>query len=229
MYRLLPLALLTLVLIGCERRSTDQGSPLPDQDSEYLLAVVIDMSGSFADQMQADNGKAYRFFLEVVDRYFRNRVGANDRLILTQLSGSGGKRALLWDGEPRALQQDFPDAKAFHAFLLKHADPSGSRVHDALADTIDYLVAYPGVASGKSHSAVFVLSDMLENSANPQQSKDRALRALATYARHRGVVGMYWVEHGLVPEWRAQLRDAGLKSFVVESDIVSRPQLPTFD
>lgn len=229
MYRILPLALVTIVLLGCEKRSTEEASPLPDQDYEYVLAVVIDMSGSFADQMKAEDGKAYRFFLQLVDRYFRNRVGANDRLILTQLSGAGSKRALLWDGQPRALQQDFPDAKTFHAFLLKNADPSGSRVHDAIADTLDYLVAYPGVASGKSRSALFVLSDMLENSAHPEQAKDRALQALATYGRLRGVVGLYWVEHSLVPSWRTHLREAGLKSYVVESDIVSRPQLPTFE
>lgn len=182
------------------------------------------MSGSYAHLMTQD-GKAYRFTLRVADKYLR-RMDPNDRLIITQLSAT--EKALQWDGSPIALRRSFPTANAFRDFLLSKSDPAGSRVHDGIADTLDYLLANPRIASGKTRSAVFVLSDFLDNAPDSEKSKERLLKSLAGYGRAGGVVGFYWVDQSLVLEWRRQLNDAGVQHFVVESEIVADPPLPNF-
>ena len=75
----------------------DSGRPAPDEnmladDREYERVVVvgIDLSGSFLELM-AEQGKAWEFLLRVIDRYLRG--GANEKLILVQLSGN--TRALI--------------------------------------------------------------------------------------------------------------------------------------
>ena len=58
------------------------------------------------------------------------------------------------------MHKQFGTAKAFRDYLMQRADPAGSRVHDAVADTVNYVADYPGVAEGRTKSAVVVLSDM---------------------------------------------------------------------
>jgi hypothetical protein len=185
------------------------------------------MSGSYSEQMRTDSGKAYRFLMRVVDAFFRDRIGSNDRIVITQISSVD--RAMLWDGSPRALREEFPSPDAFRDFLLAHSNPNGSRVHDSIADALDYMMDRPGVAQKTTKSAVIVLSDMQENFPEPERSMARLTQALASYGRLGGVVGLYWVDQTLVPGWRKRLQSAGLRSWVVESDIVASPTLPNFE
>ena len=218
---LIPVAILS-TQSGCEPRHEDYVSPLVEQESEYALAILLDLSGSYADLMTKD-GAAYRFALRVVDKYLR-RMDSGDRLIITQLSAN--QKALLWDGSPIALRRTFSTANAFRDFVLSNSDPSGSRLHDGIADTLDYLLAYPAIASGKTRSAVFVLSDLLDTAPDPEKSKERLLKSFAAYGHAGGAVGLYWVDQSLVLEWRRQLNDVGVQHFVVESRIVADPPLP---
>ena len=229
--RRLVIALALLALLstqsGCEPRheNPDHASPIVHQDSEYVLAILLDLSGSFTELMTKD-GKAYRFAMRVADKYLR-RMDSNDRLIISQLSATN--KALLWDGSPIALRRSFPSANAFRDFLLSKSDPNGSRIHDGIADTLDYLLALPGVQSGKTKSALFVLSDMIDNAPEPEKSKERLLQALAAYGRAGGGVAFLWVDSSLVLPWRTHLKDAGIAHFAVESEIVVDPPLPTFE
>jgi hypothetical protein len=210
---------------GCERRRDEDESMLGTNRPDCSVAVVLDTSGSFAGRMD----EAFPFFVAVTDRYFRDRVGMNDELIVAQISGA--ERSLLWRGPPRALRQKFPDAAAFRSFVTARSDPNGSRVHDAVADTIEELLSRPGVAEGKVPTALLVLSDLQDTGATPEESLRRLTDALKAYRRAKGVVGLYWVDQPVVGAWRARLRAAGYdpSNSVVETDITATPALPNFN
>ena len=213
---------------GCEKCQEDkQSSPLVVQDTEFLLVIVLDVSGSFIEYVNEDSGKAYYYILSLIDKFFRNRLGSDDKIVLAQLSATD--KSLLWDGSPRTLRQSFPDAKAFRKFMLERSNPNGSRVHDGIADALDYVMDYPGVAAAKTKSAIFVLSDMDDNFPNPEQSKARLVKALSDYSCIGGAIGIYWCDQSLVPVWRKHLRQSGIRSWVVESEIVADPTVPSFD
>ncbi len=220
---------LTVVLFcGCEPRRqspADSSSTFAHQESQYVLTVLLDMSGSFQHEM-TDGGKAHRFNMRIIDRYFRERLGSNDQLIIAQISGDS--RSLLWQGTPLQLRKDFPSATAFGEFLRSKTNPQGSLVHDAIASTVDYILADPNVSSGTAKSALFVLSDLADTASSPE-SKERALQSLAAYGQAGGVVGLYYVDQSLVPEWRTNLRLAGIQESCVEADIVGTPTLPRFE
>lgn len=201
-------------------------SAFSPSETEYIVMILIDLSGSFAHQM-AEEGKAYEFALRIYDRYFRDRIGNNsDELIIAQLSGT--HRSLLWRGAPLELRQKFSSATEFKDFLLANADPRGSLVHDGMAHALEYMNSDPALANGKAQAAVFVLSDLLDNGSNPEASAPRVGKALADYARKNGVIGMYYVDQDLVLPWRQTLQAAGIRDYRVECMINETPDLPSF-
>ena len=224
--RVLTVLACLLILVGCSRRPEGVEPVLIEDDSEFVLTILLDLSGSF-ESLMADDGKAYEFALQVLDRYFRDQLGTNSKIIIAQISNTD--RSLLWQGTPRELRQQFPTAKAFRDFLRGKYDPNGSRVYDAVAQTVNYVLNDPNVSSGKSKSAMFVLSDMLDSTSDSEQSKQRALQALADYGQRGGTLGLYYVDQLLVEEWRQHARDAGIRQCCVQADIVGRPQLPNFE
>jgi hypothetical protein len=127
------------------------------------------------------------------------------------------------------LRREFPTPEAFRDMLLAKADPAGSRVNDAVSSAIEHVVSEPGVVSGRTKSAIFVLSDMLDNSPNRQESEQRLKHALAAYGRLGGVFGIYYCDQLALPAWRQRLADAGFREFHVESEIIGHPPLPTFE
>src|SRR5665213_2803801 len=167
MNRAIPLVAILLAL-GCQKRTGRP--PVVENENDYVLAVLIDLSGSFSREF-AERGKAHSFLLRIVDTYFRDRIGTNDQIIIAQISAAD--RSLLWQGTPLELRREFPSAAKFRDFLLSKADPTGSLVHDALTQTCDYVMSQPSVASGRAKSAVFVLSDMEDNGPEPGESKER--------------------------------------------------------
>ena len=89
----LMLLALTTFQLGCEERSLDEvPSPIVQEEHGFVLVFVLDLSGSFADKMFADDAKAYRFFLRSSDDFFRNRLGEPDQLILARGQGANGYR-----------------------------------------------------------------------------------------------------------------------------------------
>jgi hypothetical protein len=215
-------------LTGCKRRSDDKKDDtvsVGGEDADCLVLIAVDLSGSFAVPM-AEQGKAHEFVLRVADTYFRNSIGTNNRIVISQLSGVD--RPLLWDGTPVQLRRDFPSAAEFRDFLLKKSNPGGSRIFDGVSDVLDYAVSDPGVRKGKTRAAVFVLSDFIDNLSG-KDSENRLAQSLQAFGKTGGIVGFYFLDHAQVPTWRGHLSRSGIRQWVCESEIVAYPQLPTFE
>ena len=212
-----------LTVTGCEKRR-ESTRALTHDDSKFCMTIVVDLSGSFQQKM-AEGGAAHQFCHEVLSRYFKDRIGTEDKLIIAQISGT--ERALLWQGTPQQLRKEFSSPQAFAAFLRSKADPGGSLVHESLARTIEYVLSEPNVANGTAKSALFVLSDMLDTGDRTQA--ERLGNVMKEFGQHGGIVGMYYVDQSLVAPWREGLRRAGVKDFAVESEIVSKPNLPNIE
>lgn len=223
---LMGILVLTMLLPGCQQRADTDDLPVTAQDHDYVLLIAIDLSGSYAHLVQ-EQGRAYRFLQRAMARFFQNRAGANDRIVLAQLSGT--VPALLWDGSPETLRAEFPSAERLNQFLVSKSHPGGSLLHRGLADTVEYALKHPGIASGQSKTALLVLSDMDDNDADGPAQKERLLKALGEYGQKGGVVGIYWCDVPLVAVWRQHLQAARLKSSIVESGITPDPALPLFE
>jgi hypothetical protein len=226
MYRLAMVACLVLFL-GCQQRIKDE-TTFERDDGEYVMTIVLDMSSSFSELM-AEDGKGWAFVCQIIDKYFRERIGHHDKLILAQLSASD--RALVWKGTPLELRNEFHSAAEFRAWIEKKADPTGSRLYGGIIQAVEYTLADPVIASGKGKSAVFVLSDMIDNRGSDSTARDRAVSALAKIGKAGGSVGLYYVDVERCALWEQLLRDAGVPAdnMVVEADIVGHPMLPNFE
>jgi hypothetical protein len=218
----------TVTQSSCQRRH-DAGIPsLQQEKSDYVLAIVLDASGSFGRKMLANDAVAHRFFLRATEKFFRDRGATDDKIVVAQLSAE--RKSLLWEGKPTALRRRFPDTQAFNRFLLDNSKQEGSRVHSAIADTLDYVMDLPGVSEKQTRVLVLVLSDMKsENAEEPAASKARLLNSLQRFGRLEGAIGLYWVDQGLVSEWKEHLKDAGVRNSAVYSEIIDDPPLPLFE
>jgi len=219
---------LALLLMGCQKRIEQREGVFQTEDNEYVLTILLDMSGSFRGMM-AEDGKAWSFVSQVIDKYFRDRIGRNDKLILAQLSAND--RSLLWSGTPLQLRQEFSSGAAFRDWLVAKSDPRGSRVHEGIVQTVEYTLTDPMVADGKAKSAVFILSDMVDNASGGEGAREQAVNALAQVGKSGGVIGLYYVDVQLCSLWNRLLRDAGVpaNNLHIEADIVGRPVLPSFE
>lgn len=221
----------SVILSGCgefePRKVVDQQIIAPDE-KRVLVTIVLDMSGSFAGQM-ADQGKAYGFARQVVSTYFRETIGGDspDKILICCIGGTN--RSLLWQGTPAQLMQEFGSADAFRDFLRSRADNNGSRVHDSIRQSVEYLCSDPGIKAGTVKSAVFVLSDMLDNHPDSEASLKKMVEAITKYGKLGGSVGLYYVDQLILPTWREHMGSTGMKSVVVEGDFVGRPNLPNLD
>ena len=193
-----------------------------------MALLVLDLSGSFAEGMAKD-GVGYRFALRVIDKYFRGSIGTDDRLVIAQVSGNGD-RSLLWEGKPLDLRRQFPTADAFRDFLLSKADPSGSQVFKGLQNALHYVHADPRVAGGQARLAVFVLSDMLDTSADAKNDELHLNYEVSVLGRQGACVGMYYVDQQQALNWRHRMQAYGVTNCVVMSDITGGdPPLPNFE
>lgn len=227
MHRLLLIVLPIFIItnLGCERRDPASASPFHQDPADYVLLVAIDMSGSFREYM-TETGRAYEFILHALDRYFRDRLGGQDQVIITQLSGNN--RPLLWQGTPQRLRREFPDPSAFRDYLIAHADANSSRINDGIAESLDYVLHSQSVARGDAKTVALILSDM--DDTHPQQDKSdvRLASALSTFAG-RGKVGFYFCCQERLGDMRSKMTQAGINDYVLECDIHTQPPLPSFD
>ena len=223
--------LIPLALAGCieePRRSGGNSLFAPalggDDDEGFILVIALDLSGSMRDTMTANDGKAFAFACQVVDKYTHNSIGTADEVMLAQLSNTN--KPLLYQGTPDQLRRDFDDPDHFRVYLKAKSDPNGSLLHSGIADVIDYVLVQPGVATGKKKVVFLVVSDLLDTEQG--KSKARMTMALKRLAKVHVAVGLYWVDQTLVAEWKRALADAGIRNFVVESDVRWNPPLPEF-
>jgi hypothetical protein len=87
---------------------------------------------------------------------------------------------------------------------------------------------FPGVATGKTKTALFVLSDLEDNFPDSDKTRGNVMQSLATYTRMGGIAGFYYVSMQYLSLWRKEIRDAKIRNVVLEPEI-SDPKLPTFD
>jgi hypothetical protein len=215
-----------LSLAGCERYVVVESSPIHAVERGYILAIVLDTSGSFAQTMFEGDRAGYRFFLRASDQFFRDRMGENDRILITQLSAED--RTLLWEGPPLSLRRRFGNSASLRQFLEEKSNPGGSRAYAAVADTLDYLYELPGVSEGKTKVCVLVLSDMLDNSPTQETDRRQMADSLSRLAQADASIGFYWVDQMCLSDCRQCVADAGITDCVIECDVVDEPRLPSF-
>jgi hypothetical protein len=215
------LVLVLPLLFGCQHRIETETHTFSYTKPSRIVSIVIDMSGSF-QQLMADNGAAWQFVLLVIDTYFKNSIGSDDRLIISQISGA---TPLLWEGRPLDLRRDFPTPGSFRDFL-KSKSTDGSPIHLAVARSLEYEMS---VSDPTTKAAMFVLSDMEDNGEKTEAMKTRILAALSKFAQQGGAIGLYYVSDPYIEPWKKILQDSGFKEWRVESQIVSHPLLPNLE
>jgi hypothetical protein len=225
--------LLLLLLAGCSPRrdlavgneSAAPSASLGKTEEEKVIVIVFDLSSSFQQRM-ANDGEAYKFALHVIDRYLRDTIGSQDKLVITQISNT--QRSLLWEGTPMALRRQFPTPEKFRDFLLSKSDPNGSQVTKGLRNALQYLLSDAQVVSGKAKAGLFCMSDLLDTD-NVEREEGYLNHELSVLGLRGGLVGLYWVDQEQVGPWRHRLLALGVKNFRVESEIVGQPVLPSFE
>jgi hypothetical protein len=219
-------ALFLLLFAGCEPVGERQYSPIQPRKRGDMLVLVMDTSGSMAEKMFQGDAPAYNFSLRACEKFFRDRMGPDDRIVISQLSANN--RPLLWEGSPRSLKRRFKDAKALQEHIAKHSDPCGSRAYAAIADTLDYVCNLPATCDADSRVCILVLSDMLDNSPTQDEDRRRMVDALQRITQRNCGIGFYWVDQSQLSECRQCLVDAGIPEPVIECRIVDDPELPDF-
>jgi len=212
-------ALLPAALAGCTAYQPPQTvGQVQEEEPEYVMVVVLDLSGSYARYM--NDGKAWNAVTAMIRKFFRDRAGEADKLVIAQISRA--PQGPIWSGSPKAFRARFGGPWAFRD-LLKQYDGNGSRVFDSITEAVEYAMPL----MGKGRAGCFVFSDMEDNLSQPG-GEQRLVRALAAFAQKGGSVGIYWCAFREAPRWRAQLKGA-VKHFVVTADIDDDPQLPSWD
>lgn len=224
--------ILLTTIVGCTPvgpnagASSDQPivSPLTRDQFDQVLVVLIDKSESFKDLMRKD-GAGTRFLYDSVDHYFQARLTNNDILIVAQMSGN--RQALLWQGSPIHLRQRFNGPAELSDELEKKSAPGGSRIYDAISDSIELILSDPSMI--KSRLCFIVLSDMEQTLQDNYSTNQRLDQNLTALAKRGGVLGLYFVSTAECTKWRQKLTQFGFKDFVVEPSIHERPRLPSWE
>jgi hypothetical protein len=220
---LAPFIALCPPLTGCECTPYEppkNDSPFRQGLADYVMVVVLDLSGSY-ERLMLDDGKAWKALTSMVRKFYKERMGENDKLIIAQISAV--PVAPLWEGSPKAFGKSFPTGDAFRQFLKAKSNPNGSRVHDSITDAIDYALP---LVSGSGRAGLFIFSDMDDNLSKPG-SEERLVKAMGAFGQKNGAVGIYWCDMPLTPRWRGNVQRAGVRHWVVESEINAEPQLPS--
>ena len=196
-----------------------------ENEAEKTVVIIFDLSGSFLHLM-AEDGVAYQFTLATIDRFLRQTIGEETKLIIAQISAS--QSPLLWEGRPQDLRRQFPTPQKFRDFLLEQADPNGSRVNEGLSSTLSYLLTHRTVKAG-AEPTVLVLSDLMDNAPDGAEYEKQVISQLKELGDKGGAVGLYYVHQSVLTHWHNCLENSGLRDYRVECNIVGHPELPNFE
>lgn len=222
--------LLALQPTGCVRTdSLRQPVPFEQEDLDACLAYVIDQSGSFENIWEQGG---YELFLRISEKFFIESVGSETKIVIAQLSGSSAESVVLFEGRPGDLKSRFQSPEELRDFIRENADPTGSSVYEAARKVTDYLTAMPDVTEKTRLMTVF-FSDMMDSQHNQQERSLEGRRMLASLQSYRelgGTLAMYHVDPDETARWRRICDEAGFKKgqYVIESELVQNPLLPTF-
>lgn len=214
---------------GCiDSKPHQLAKPFEHRELDACLTIVVDMSGSFATSW---NDSAYRLFLELMDQFFTEGTGMEARVVIGQLSAN--EDAMLFDGRPEELRSRFLSAEELNAYLEEHSNPTGSAVFQATERAVAYASAMQGVTEHTRMMTV-VLSDLMDSEsdvdARRKAGKDM-LKTLTKYREMGGGIALYFVSPNEVERWQEILKTAGFEpgTYVIESSLIARPQLPRLD
>lgn len=213
---------------GCVPTQPHTTAPFAPTELESCLTVVVDMSGSFHGSLDE---QAYPLLVELMDRFFTHSSGGETRVVIAQLSGA--EQAVLYEGRPADLRNRFDSPDELAAFLRERSDPSASPVYRSVGQTLAHVNALPGVTE-RTRLMTVVLSDLDDNELRSERRSEdttRLVRALKRYRELGGALALYCVAPEEVSRWRQILQLAGFarERCVVESQLVARPTLPSFE
>ena len=214
-----------LLSIGCiERPTSRKAKPFEVVELESCLCLLIDMSGSFGTSWE---DRAHKLFLQLLDAIFAD-AGAESRVVIGQLSGND--QVVLFEGQPNELRRKFKSPEDLNSFLLKHADPSASKVYESTRKMVDYAAALNGVTD-ETRMVTVVLSDMADNTQDEkarEKAKDQVLKSLEEYHERGGGLALYFVSPDQAKNWNQMLTEAGFGAgeFVIETSLSESPRLP---
>lgn len=221
---------MALASTGCiESHATQADSqPFETQELDAALAVIVDMSGSFHD---AWDDRAYKLFLQLIDRYFTEGMGTESRVVLGQLSANGN--IILFEGTPAEMRNRFRSPEDLNEYLQQHSDPASSPVFQVTGKTVEFMSAMPGVTE-KTRLLTVLLSDMEDSEPSAELRRENGYKMLDSLKKYReqgGGLALYFVSQEETARWRRILSDAGFEpgSYVIEHEMVAQAKLPRFD
>jgi hypothetical protein len=202
--------------------------PFERRELDACLTIVVDMSGSFATSW---NDRAYRLFLELMDQFFTEGTGIEARVVIGQLSAN--EDSMLFDGRPEELRSRFRSADELNAYLQEHSNPAGSTVFQATERAVAYASAMQGVSENTRMMTV-ILSDLMDSETDVDARRKAGkvmLKTLTKYREMGGGIALYFVSPDEVGRWHEILKTAGFEpgTYVIESSLIARPQLPRLD
>jgi hypothetical protein len=219
------LAALSPALLGCDDHQDTKTPRFPTPTHDLLVAFILDTSGSFLDRMFSDKADAYRYFMDTVDDFSRQRVGCEDSILLTQISAE--RRTFLWEGSARDLMNDFQDADQLQRFFKDKSCPNGTRLYLGIADALDYIMEERGVKTGETEVVVIVLSDMIDAWEKPEESRARLVSSLRGFSKCHASLAFFWVDQLKFKEAKQLLLDAGIPEAEIKCGF-GKPKLPNW-
>ena len=205
---------------GCARHDTSKSVTFEVEETDYTLLIVADI-----DVIQS-NPRAFDFVTYAVEHYFKERVGTNDQIIISGLSGN--KRPLLFQGTPRDLRREMPTEEEFRKYLVARSE-KGRRINDGIAESLDFISHTSSVKRGKAAPIALIVSSMVDGEPESKESDDRVMAELIKYGKAGGQMAFYFCDQQRMAAVREKMEKAGFGWEILECDIYGRPPLPSFN
>lgn len=209
------LAMVLTLIAGCERRNKER-SVFQQEACAFVLLIAV------SDDVVA-NDDAYLFILKTIDKYFQDRIGTADQVIVARIEA---ERPLVWQGTPRTLRQKFPNAAEFRRHLTGPKAPGS--LHDGLTRSFGLLMETYSIKKGNAKAVTMILSDMNDDQPSTE-ANERFIDALVSYCKRGGQLAIYFCDQLRFEEIRAQTKKAGFDWVTLELDVHGDPPLPSFE
>ncbi|MEM7811334.1 MAG: hypothetical protein AAF532_07655 [Planctomycetota bacterium] len=213
---------------GCVEVPPNEGRAAFESESlDIALTVVIDLSGSFSHTWDA---AGFAHFQQLTDLFFRESLGAESRLTIGQLSGN--TQTMIWEGSGHDLRRSFQSPADFANFVkasIAAADRGSSPVSQSIANAIRYVEGTPNLTP-RTRKLTVLYSDLMDTGSSEEDERDM-LETLKRYTESGGGIALYYAEPSVRPVYLQKFANAGLnpRSYCVETRLVARPPLPSFD
>lgn len=214
-------------LTGCSPPPPKQDSVFQRTETEAVLLVGVDISGSFFHKVFGPDAKVFNILGISLERFMQAHPGAEARIVIFQI-GADVKELppLLFDGTVHDFRRECGSPDAFKQFVLSHASTAGSRIFASMADAFNYLVnMYPG----KERLVSLVFTDGEDNVKTAESARMLEL-ALQQYGRRGGALGIYGLTQGIyMNEMIRMVKMSGIKNPMLAHDFNRTPPLPDWD